>query len=222
MERRELTARDGTKLVFVVFPQTAPGAAATPLVCVCGLSSVKEDWFGVIALLRGERAVAVLDNRGIGESYETTRKSFTSTDQSNDVIDMMDALKWPSAIVWGHSMGGRIAQLVALSYPQRVARLILLGGQRFTFTHSKLLTQSNAHRHSKFVVSPSAPSEGRSMGGHAHRCCQATRRAGASYVVLQHNETVCGCAPSQGQLLCGFVRAFLVPDACLLCVRLTN
>lgn len=128
MQRREFAARDGTKLVFALSPvQNSAGEAAVPLVCVCGLSSVKEDWFGVIALLGGERSVAVLDNRGIGESYETSRGPFSHADQANDIIDMMDHLGWATAILWGHSMGGMIAQRVTLENPLRVSRLILLG-----------------------------------------------------------------------------------------------
>jgi pimeloyl-ACP methyl ester carboxylesterase len=44
---------------------------------------------------------------------------------AQDVIALMDHLKADDAIVVGHSMGGRVAQLLALDYPNRVKRLVL-------------------------------------------------------------------------------------------------
>jgi pimeloyl-ACP methyl ester carboxylesterase len=43
------------------------------------------------------------------------------------VIALLDALKLKKAIIGGHSMGGAIAQTMALNYPDRVQGLILIG-----------------------------------------------------------------------------------------------
>jgi 3-oxoadipate enol-lactonase len=126
MERRTLVARDGIPLVYnVAINASSP---LLPIVCICGLSSVKEDWTSIIDATRSKRSLAVLDNRGIGESYEATRgQTITMKLQATDVIDMMNALGWVRAIVWGHSMGGMIAQTLTLLHPSRVAALVLLG-----------------------------------------------------------------------------------------------
>lgn len=46
---------------------------------------------------------------------------------AQDIVALMDALDIPKAIVMGHSMGGAIAQWLALEYPERVHALVLIG-----------------------------------------------------------------------------------------------
>ena len=60
----------------------------------------------------------------------TGRSSKPSIDYStrmfcDDAVAVLDELKVKDAIVLGHSMGGRVAQLLALEYPERVSKLIL-------------------------------------------------------------------------------------------------
>ena len=44
---------------------------------------------------------------------------------ANDTAGLLDALGIPQAHVFGHSMGGFVAQAMALDYPQRIKKLIL-------------------------------------------------------------------------------------------------
>jgi len=44
---------------------------------------------------------------------------------ADDAAALLDHLGANQATVYGHSMGGRVAQLVALDYPQKVKKLIL-------------------------------------------------------------------------------------------------
>ena len=71
-----------------------------------------------------DHMVIVHDYRGTGKS------SKLSTDYStrifcDDAVAVLDELNAKDAIVLGHSMGGRVAQLLALEYPERIKKLIL-------------------------------------------------------------------------------------------------
>jgi pimeloyl-ACP methyl ester carboxylesterase len=71
-----------------------------------------------------DHQVILLDYRGTGRSgkpsIEYSTKMFC-----DDAAALMDHLGVEKAIVIGHSMGGRIAQLLALDYPKKVDKLVL-------------------------------------------------------------------------------------------------
>lgn len=70
--------------------------------------------------------IYALDQRGHGDSSRPAC-CYTQADFAADVNAFMDALKIEKATVIGHSMGSFIAQKVALNYPKRVERLVLIG-----------------------------------------------------------------------------------------------
>ena len=71
------------------------------------------------------------DHRVITHDYRGTGKSskpsidYTTRMFCDDAMAILDHLQVDQAIVLGHSMGGRVAQLLALAYPERVKKLIL-------------------------------------------------------------------------------------------------
>jgi 3-oxoadipate enol-lactonase len=69
-----------------------------------------------------------IDNRGTGYS-RTAPAPFTMTRLAGDVVDVLDAVEVEAAVVAGLSMGGMIAQELALRHPERVQHLILVGTQ---------------------------------------------------------------------------------------------
>ena len=71
-----------------------------------------------------DHLVITYDQRGIGKSIPKT-KDFSAARMVDDAIRLLDHLKVDKAILWGHSIGGRIAQLLALDHPGRVSKLIL-------------------------------------------------------------------------------------------------
>jgi pimeloyl-ACP methyl ester carboxylesterase len=77
--------------------------------------------------------VIMLDNRGVGQT-EKPAGPYTASMLATDTVGLLDALNIEIAVVMGHSMGGFIAQAIALDYPQRVSKLILastnFGGPR--------------------------------------------------------------------------------------------
>jgi pimeloyl-ACP methyl ester carboxylesterase len=70
--------------------------------------------------------VYALDQRGHGDSDRPAR-GYTMPDFAADVVAFMDAMDLPSATVVGHSMGTFVAQQLALSAPERLAHLVLVG-----------------------------------------------------------------------------------------------
>jgi pimeloyl-ACP methyl ester carboxylesterase len=70
--------------------------------------------------------VFVPDQRGHGGSSKPAC-CYTQADFAADVVAFMDAVGLERASIVGHSMGSFIAQSVALAYPERVDRLVLIG-----------------------------------------------------------------------------------------------
>lgn len=95
-----------------------------PLVLVMGLGGTLEWWFLQVPALSQYYRVVAFDNRGSGRS-DKPDIPYTMEMMAKDTIGLMDALGIPSARIFGISMGGMIAQHIALLYPQRVKTLIL-------------------------------------------------------------------------------------------------
>jgi pimeloyl-ACP methyl ester carboxylesterase len=79
-------------------------------------------------LADGARFVIRYDNRDAGRSvtYPPGAPEYTGADLVADAVGLLDALGIGSAHLVGMSMGGAIAQLAALEYPERVASLTLI------------------------------------------------------------------------------------------------
>ena len=81
-------------------------------------------WAFQIPALAAEFDVIALDNRGAGQSDAPDRR-FTVVDMADDVVGLMDELGVRTAHICGASMGGMIAQELALRHPERVLTLQL-------------------------------------------------------------------------------------------------
>ncbi len=112
---------------------TAPGA---PLLLIHGSGGSHLDWPGSLRRVAGRR-VLTIDLPGHGRSTLPGRDLVA--DYAADVIGLLDALSIPAAVVAGHSLGGAVAQQMALSYPDRVAGLILVGTGARLRVHSTIL-----------------------------------------------------------------------------------
>lgn len=74
------------------------------------------------------RALA-MDQRGHGNS-DKPAEGYALTDLAGDVTAFLDAIGLPSAVLLGSSSGGYVAQQVAISSPERVRGLVLVGAPR--------------------------------------------------------------------------------------------
>ena len=104
-----------------------------PLVLIMGLGGNTSGWDMQIPALSREFQVVAFDNRGAGRS-DKPPTPYSMRLFADDTAGLMDTLGIASAHVYGQSMGGLIAQELALSYPQRVRTLVLgstsCGGQQ--------------------------------------------------------------------------------------------
>ena len=71
-----------------------------------------------------DHLVIIHDYRGTGKSSKPSI-DYTTQMFRDDAAVVLEQLNVRDAVILGHSMGGRVAQLLALDYPERVSRLIL-------------------------------------------------------------------------------------------------
>lgn len=114
------TASDGTQLAFDVLGR--PGA--TPVLLIQGLGADRTaGLLQRLALAPRWRTIG-FDNRGVGRSDKPQGRYHLDV-MADDAARVLDACGLESAHVIGHSMGGVIAQLLALQHPGRVRSLVL-------------------------------------------------------------------------------------------------
>jgi pimeloyl-ACP methyl ester carboxylesterase len=116
------------------------GAGGDPLLLIMGLAVSRFWWPDALVsefLRRGFHVVAY-DQRDAGQSTRypdaatasplaavLRRRSpaYSAEDMTDDAVAVLDALGWDSAHLFGHSMGGQVAQRTALRHPGRVRSL---------------------------------------------------------------------------------------------------
>lgn len=96
-------------------------AGNTSIVLLHGLFGSARNWGSVARRLAETYDVIVPDLRNHGDSPH--HPTHTYGDMVDDLVGLLDALNIESASVVGHSMGGKVAMLLALRHPRRVSRL---------------------------------------------------------------------------------------------------
>ena len=133
---------NGIQIEFDTFGR----ADGSPLLLIAGLSCQLIHWDAALCeqLARRGHYVIRFDNRDVGLSSkideagepdimktiealmmgEPVNPPYTIEDMADDAIGLLDALSIEKAHICGMSMGGMIAQTIAVNYPQRVLSLI--------------------------------------------------------------------------------------------------
>jgi 3-oxoadipate enol-lactonase len=108
--------------VSLHYESTGVGA---PVLLVMGLGMNATGWWRTVPVLAaaGLRVLS-FDNRGVGRSARP-RGPYTTAMLADDAVAVLDAAAVERAHVYGISLGGMIAQEIALRHPERVARLVL-------------------------------------------------------------------------------------------------
>jgi pimeloyl-ACP methyl ester carboxylesterase len=128
------TARSGERLVHtngVDLCIETFGAAADPAVLLMEGAAASMDWWedGLCdAIAHGGRFVVRYDQRDTGRSisYEPGTPGYTGADLIADAVGILGEIGVEAAHVVGMSMGGAMAQWLAIAYPARVATLTLI------------------------------------------------------------------------------------------------
>jgi pimeloyl-ACP methyl ester carboxylesterase len=95
-----------------------------PLVLIMGVGGTKEAWAFQTRAFRPYYRVITFDNRGVGRS-EGQQRPFTIEVMVNDTLALLDHLGIDQAHILGYSLGGIVAQEIAIGHPERVMKLIL-------------------------------------------------------------------------------------------------
>ena len=95
-----------------------------PVLLLHGVTDSWRSFEHVLPLLPPSLRAIAVTQRGHGDASRPD--TYHYGDMAADVVALMDALQVPSAVIVGHSMGGQVAQRVALEYPTRVRGLVLL------------------------------------------------------------------------------------------------
>lgn len=96
-----------------------------PIVFIQGVGVPASGWKPQLDGLGDRCRCASIDNRGIGTSSAAPGE-LSISQMASDVLAVMDALGWSSAHIVGHSVGGLVAQEIALSARPRVRSLTLM------------------------------------------------------------------------------------------------
>ena len=113
-----LTRDDGVKIYW------EEHGAGDPLLLIMGLGATLEWWHHILPLLSSKFRTIVYDNRGVGHNDVPTGP-YSIPMMAGDAAAVLDAAGVASSRVFGASMGGMIAQELALNHPARVRALVL-------------------------------------------------------------------------------------------------
>lgn len=104
-----------------------------PLVLISGIGYDLWQWHLMVPLLAEQFQVITFDNRGAGKS-DAPAGPYSAQLLAEDTAGLLAALGIKKAAIMGHSMGGFVAQALALSQPEVVSKLVLastnFGGPR--------------------------------------------------------------------------------------------
>jgi pimeloyl-ACP methyl ester carboxylesterase len=98
----------------------------TPVLLIMGLAYPAAAWFRQVPALAARHRVLRVDNRGTGETGLAPSSPYTVETMAEDCLAVLDAAGVDQAHVVGISMGGLMAQELALSHPHRLRSLTLL------------------------------------------------------------------------------------------------
>jgi len=95
-----------------------------PLIMIMGVASTLTAWYFQTRVFKKYFRVITFDNRGCGDSDKPT-ELYTIRTMAEDTAGLMEHLGIEKAHVLGISMGGMIAQELAINYPDKINKLIL-------------------------------------------------------------------------------------------------
>jgi len=97
-----------------------------PVVFLHHLTAVLDDWDPkILDGIAGTRHVVIFDNRGVGGSGGQT--PVTVADMAADAIAFIEALGFKQVDLFGFSLGGFVAQVIAQTRPALVRKIVLAG-----------------------------------------------------------------------------------------------
>ena len=115
----------GVRLEYVEQGQ-ANAANRAPVIFLHGVTDSWRSFERVLPLLPPDIHAFALSQRGHGDSSRPL-SGYRFADMAADLSAFMDVMGLAAATVVGHSMGASVAQRFAIDYPDRVARVVMMG-----------------------------------------------------------------------------------------------
>jgi pimeloyl-ACP methyl ester carboxylesterase len=111
-----------------------------PVVLVAGCGQPAVGWFGLVpSLTAAGFRVLTFDNRGVAPS-SSPPAPYSVDDLVADTLGLLDHLGMGSVRIAGHSMGGWVAETMAIRYPERVRGAALMGSCNVATAWEKAIT----------------------------------------------------------------------------------
>jgi pimeloyl-ACP methyl ester carboxylesterase len=126
---------NGSEIYYEVY------GAGEPLLLIAGFACDHTIWSLVIPVLARHYRVIAFDNRGLGQSSGPDVRASIRL-MADDAAVLLNAIGIGPAHVAGHSMGGMIAQELALAHPDRVRNLLLLSSCVQMDARGKMIIES--------------------------------------------------------------------------------
>ena len=117
---------NGLRMRYHEWPGTGPN-----LVLLHPSSGYGRMWDMTARTLGGGLRVFALDQRGHGDT-DRPDGTYAAEEYAEDLHLFLESLGLGSAIVAGHSLGGRVAQVFAANYPEQSTAIILVGGPHYS------------------------------------------------------------------------------------------
>ena len=95
-----------------------------PLIILHGLFGLSDNWVSIGKLLAQNYSVIIPDLRNHGQSPHSSYFNYDA--MTGDISELLDDLGMQSAVIMGHSMGGKVAIQFALQYPEKTDKLIVV------------------------------------------------------------------------------------------------
>lgn len=113
-----------------------PGSGRPAVVFLHGLAGCWQNWLENLAPLAADHRVIAIDLPGFGESPMPAR-AISVPGYARIVVELLDELGIDRATIVGNSMGGFVGCEIAIRYPQRVERLVLVAGAGLSLRHMR-------------------------------------------------------------------------------------
>ncbi|WP_166241522.1 alpha/beta fold hydrolase [Paenibacillus turpanensis] len=128
MELRNEMVQIGSHRIFY----RLAGSGSETVVLMHGIPTNSMLWSTVIPQLASSYTVIAPDLLGFGQSGRATAQELTLPKQAERMIALLDQLGVRKAHFVGHDLGGGIAQIIAVRYPERVASFVVADGVCFS------------------------------------------------------------------------------------------
>ena len=122
----DVTLDNGLRMRYHRWPGSGPN-----LVLLHPSSGYGRMWDMTASALKGRLQVFALDQRGHGDT-DRPDGGYAAEDYAHDLHLFLETCGLGSAIIAGHSLGGRVAQVFAGTYPPHAEAIILVGGPHYS------------------------------------------------------------------------------------------